>query len=164
MSEPQPIDRVPQKVLAGYGYGTHLPALMDAFLRTSGPVLEMGAGWWSTPLLHDLCRQQERTLTTVEAVDQWRRQFLDLAGPYHRFRDDPDDPMINVGRYGVILIDHATVRRQPDLIRLADKADLIVCHDANCANYRYDFSPFKFRRLWAELSPATMVVSNVIQP
>ena len=38
-----------------YGYGTHLPLLMEFVLKTEGPILEQGAGMFSTPILHHLC-------------------------------------------------------------------------------------------------------------
>jgi len=40
----------------GDGHGTHQPVLHAAFHASTGPVIEFGMGFFSTPMLHELCR------------------------------------------------------------------------------------------------------------
>ena len=40
----------------GDGHGTHQAVLHAAFHASTGPVVEFGMGYFSTPMLHELCR------------------------------------------------------------------------------------------------------------
>jgi hypothetical protein len=62
--------------------GTHLPLLMRAIINTTGPVLELGVGWNSTPVLHEAC--SGRLLVSVENEPQWAENFRFLETPQHR--------------------------------------------------------------------------------
>ena len=56
-------------------YSTHRPVLVKILAITDGPVLELGCGWGSTPLLHKLCKEQNRMLITVEDNMDWMARF-----------------------------------------------------------------------------------------
>ena len=154
-------DAQPIALTPGHGWGSHLPALLECVLRTTGPVLEMGAGLWSTPVLHAVCEQQARRLVTVEEGAVWREKFQEYMRGWHLFLRSYDAALVDAIGWSVALIDHAKDRRQRDLIRLADRAEFLVVHDANCPKvYGYDFSAFTYRREFGRLAPTTMVVSN----
>ncbi|HUX17298.1 MAG TPA: hypothetical protein VMW52_12555 [Phycisphaerae bacterium] len=149
---------------AGYGYGTHLPALIHCVLRTSGPILELGAGRFSTPILHQLCSADQRRIVTAEEPGDWLATYEHLRTDWHEFIRSYDAEVIDAIQWSVVLIDHAMDRRNADLQRLADRASFIVVHDTNCTKYGYDFAAFRYRRDWDDLSPTTAVVSNEEQP
>ena len=148
----------------GHGWGSHLPALVHYVLRTRGPVLELGAGQWSTPVLHAMCAAGGRKLVTAEEDAAWRMKLAgDLAGEGHEFLASYGRAINRAGYWSVVLIDHAMDRRQADLLALGGRADVLVCHDTNCVKYGWDFSRFRHRRDWADLSPTTTAVSDVLE-
>ncbi len=56
-------------------YGTHMACLIAAVINTTGPVLELGSGHYSTPLLHVLCSPHDgkpaRLLVSTETELNW---------------------------------------------------------------------------------------------
>ena len=48
---------------------THMPVIIKFIQATEGRVLELGAGLFSTPLLHWLCAEKGRKLYTYEDVE-----------------------------------------------------------------------------------------------
>ena len=58
--------------------GSHLPILLRAMKATTGPVLELGAGIYSTPILHALCQIEGRKLVTYESDPE----FFEWAAHY----------------------------------------------------------------------------------
>jgi hypothetical protein len=156
----------------GYGYATHLPALIDAVLRTTGPVLELGAGEFSTPILHELVAKRGRPLFTVEADDVWRSRFHALVDGHpadhskrmHILADSLESPGLQLPeRLSVVLIDQApAAERGVAVERFAGRADWLVCHDWGVAAYRWPADVMRWRsaRLWSDLMPWTMVLGG----
>jgi len=161
------------------GFATHLPLLTACVLATDGPVIELGCGFWSTPILHELCspfpghRDGRRLLTCCANADWLGRFSRQLATDEHFFLAvDPDADGAGWARlpeidhnWDVALVDHAPPgRRKHDLMRLADTARLVVVHDSEphaCYSYEKAFERFRYRcddRRW---EPWTTVVSNV---
>jgi hypothetical protein len=56
-------------------YGTHIAPLLTAVLATDGPVLELGCGDFSTPLLHAICAKQNRLLVSTDTDKAWLELF-----------------------------------------------------------------------------------------
>ena len=52
-------------------WASHLPSLFSCLLATNGPVLEVGAGDWSTPLLRQYCKTAERKFVSIEEDPVW---------------------------------------------------------------------------------------------
>ena len=109
---------------------SHMAPLAWALNQTSGPILECGAGMYSTPLLHALC-WPSRPLVTLETHPQWYAAVAGFANEYHTirkieaWRDEPFD-----GMWSVIFIDSRPRKSRVALIeRLRDRADVIVLHD-----------------------------------
>lgn len=147
-------------------YGTHLPALMRAFERTSGPVLELGMGLFSTPYLHYACLLAKRPLISYEPDLTWASRFEPYLGEYHS---------LAVGtvwnewaiHWSLVLVDHTDEHRAPDIAALADSADYIIAHDANGRfDSRYHYSTiyplFKYRAMWTGDSRHAAVLSNFV--
>lgn len=56
-------------------YQSHLPALLACIASSSGPVLELGVGFFSTPHLHAICLAMKRNLVSVEQNKEWHAEF-----------------------------------------------------------------------------------------
>jgi hypothetical protein len=144
-------------------YTTHMPTLIRAVQITSGPVLELGSGVFSTPLLHWLCAESGRRLETYEDQEEFFRFANGFRSRNHRVFLVDDWAKVNLGRHwDVAFIDHVTERRATDALRLADKADFIVLHDSETDHYSYSevYPHFKYIYHWKFCRPWTTVVSN----
>jgi hypothetical protein len=166
------------------GYGTHLPLLAAVMARADytsacskscdgddcdGPVLECGAGFYSTTLLNTMCRASSRRLYTLESDPAWLAKFAHLASENHilqrvdGWQGDPWGEAIrsfDVDRWSVVFIDH---REKIDRVAaMRDKADFIVVHDTrNSFHAGLDdlLETFRYRFDYTEMSPCTTVVS-----
>lgn len=63
--------------------GTHRKFLLKALELTSGPVLELGMGYESTPYLHKYCEAKGRFLYSVDHHFEWVQKFLYLQSSNH---------------------------------------------------------------------------------
>lgn len=147
------------------GWGTHMPMLIKTVQRTQGPVMEIGAGLYSTPLLHWLCKERNIRLITYENDPEFFKVAKGFQSRNHRIRFVNDWSEIDGDtHWGVVLIDHhPEEQRGKDVIRLKDKADYLVLHDSEKeVQYGYDkaWSHFKYRYDWKECKPWTTVLSN----
>lgn len=149
-------------------WSTHIPVLMRVVEISDGPVLELGAGVFSTPVLHWMCMVRQRRLITLEESElyfQWARQFRSNNHSIRHVADLEDFPYKDFF-WSVVLVDHGDdKRRGRDAIRLKNNADYIVLHDTNpsCqSTFGYDevWQEFKYRYDWYACSPYTSVVSN----
>ena len=149
-------------------YITHLRALIPLIMETEGDVLEMGMGWGSTLVLHELCRNRklvsyENDKGIYDSFSQFRTEWHDV-----RFVEDWEQAEIQVP-WSVALIDHKPARRRRrDLIRLKGFADYIVVHDSELTADRFfrirgRFSNFRYIRVYNETKPETTVLSDKYQ-
>ncbi|MGH9200227.1 MAG: hypothetical protein ACRD2A_03215 [Vicinamibacterales bacterium] len=147
-------------------YGTHLPMLMKALVLTrTGPVLELGCGHYSTPILHDAC--VDRPLLSLDSNIEFVDKFAPLCDDRHQVRwvQSWDAIALAERDWEVVLVDHYPgERRGLDISRLADHARFIVVHDSeDRISYGYDavLPRFRFRYDYKRLHPWTTVVSNI---
>jgi len=154
-------------------YSTHLPVLMEAMKRTTGDVLELGPGVFSTTVLHWLCKEQDRYLLTVESDKKWSwfcRQYYDTPRHQHLWVEGNwDQAKWAISKpWDVVLIDHSpSGRRVTEIALLKDLAKYIIIHDADenkDKEYRYSsiYPLFKYKYYFGEVEPATVVLSNFI--
>lgn len=160
-------------------YGTHMAPLITAVINTTGPVFELGCGDYSTPLLHSICTKQRRFLLSTDTSKEWIRLFIDMKNEKHHFvyvpvyKDDwaldpaPNmwDNIGNDKEWGVVFIDHRPGdRRKEDIVRLGDKAKIIVVHDTEQLAYGYEpiLNRFKYRYDYKRYNVYTTLVSNSI--
>ncbi len=144
-------------------WSTHMPVLIRTVQMTNGPVLELGAGIFSTPLLHWLCAEKDRRLATYESVLKYYRIAKQFKSKTHTIKLVDDWDKININKHwSVAFVDHPTDRRMKDTLRLKDKADYIILHDTQDSGYRYDkvWPHFKYIYHWKFCKPWTSVVSN----
>lgn len=150
------------------GWSTHNTILIKTVTLSKGKVLEIGAGPFSTPLLHWICKERGLKLVTLESNPDYYKFARQFQSGLHRIRqvENLDDFPINE-HWGVVFIDHDFKNRKRglDAVKFKDNADFIVLHDTEEEqNYRYDITwpHFKYRYDWKECSPWTSVVSNFI--
>jgi hypothetical protein len=153
------------KVQTTKGWTTHMTMLLKVIGNSTGPVLEVGGGPFSTPLLHWMCKMQNRKLVTYENEPMFYQMCKTFQSGLHtiRFIENWDDMDFNT-HWGVVFIDHhPDVRRVFDLINFKDKADYIVCHDTEKRDkYSWDKANklFKYQYIWKDCRPWTSVYSN----
>lgn len=163
-------------------YGTHMTCLLTAAINTSGPILEMGAGDYSTPLLHAVCAKDKRYLLSTDTDKAWLSHFIDLETDWHQFsyvnvyEDDwevnPKPELWNaIGgdrHWSVVFVDHRPgERRAVDIARLRLNTDIFVVHDTEPSEYTdYGYEPllstFKYRYVHKRYTTYTTVVSDTI--
>jgi predicted O-methyltransferase YrrM len=118
---------------------THLRLLVAAAVRTKGDILELGCGWYSTPVLHEIARAQDRRLWTFDNQEYWLPPFKPFAKKW------PGHKVIEVGswdemyshfevqqRFGLVFVDQGQPIEREYAVRrlLAMKAgDVFVMHD-----------------------------------
>ena len=144
-----------------------MPMLIKVVQMSEGPILEIGSGPFSTPLLHWLCHEKGRKLITYENVPDYFKFAKGFQSRNHRIRFVKDWEEMDIkAHWGVVLIDHEPAkRRHADILKLKDNADYIVIHDTepereNKYGYQNIWPLFKYRYDWKGCRPWTTVVSN----
>jgi hypothetical protein len=162
MKQPHSIPPPDVREGADMGYMSHLPVLARALLLTGGSVLELGAGWGSTPLLHAACEASGRYLYTRENDGNWLAKFSSLASKRHLFINDIPDEY-----FGFVFVDSSPGEERNNwALRFRDKTDFIIMHDHEAgsgAAYYYEqiIPEFKHAEVYRFLKPHTLILSNV---
>jgi hypothetical protein len=118
-------------------WGSHLPALIACASATDGPILEVGVGYYSTPILHALCQGSERRLMSVDEDLDFAENFKSTyARPWHGFTYSPDYAVLAdlaKEQWSVVFIDNGKsppgARRGADAALFARSATFVVVHD-----------------------------------
>ena len=63
-------------IICDKSWTTHIPMLIKTVNDTRGPVLEIGSGFFSTPLLHWICKYHNQEIITLEHNPEYYE-------PYH---------------------------------------------------------------------------------
>ena len=150
--------------------GSHIPMLTKALALSDGPVLEMGMGPFSSPILHWLCLDKKRELFSYENNPNWFKKNKVFETESHKvtFVEDWDDIDIESSHWGVAFIDHApNDRRLIDIKKLVNKANFIILHDSGeyqdkYYHYNEIYPLFKYRYDYDIQKPYTTVVSNFV--
>ena len=150
--------------------GTHLPVLSRALSLSKGPVLEMGMGQYSTPLIDMMCAKEKRQILSYENDPKYYDKNRRYHSDYHRVEkiDNWNLADIDDTHWGVVLIDHKPAkRRHIDAIRLKDNADFIIMHDAEeeldrFYGYRRIPEHFKYIYRYKGCLSETLVASNTV--
>lgn len=151
----------------GLAWGSHLPALMACVAASEGPVLEFGAGNYSTPCLRAVCEVLGRELVTVEKVDSWRRQFEIYDCPAHRVMNLTQGLTQELAKreWGVVFVDDAADDRHARASIFFDKAKFMVFHDYNFDDMKPGFDAWLAQHdckhfVYTMYGPHTLIVSK----
>jgi hypothetical protein len=146
-----------------------MPVLLACLRRTTGPVLELGSGWFSTPLVAAFAT--DRLVRTVETNHEWYNSISRVCTyqPITRHRHqivfvpNYNDAPVDDHQWSVVLLDHEPPpRRGVDALRLRDRCQLMIGHDSEHPDYGYGpvFDTFKYRFTLSSTFPWTTVVSD----
>lgn len=126
------------------GYASHQPMLIRAAMaatRYGLPILEMGCGDYSTPLLQGFAKEAGIPLITASSDPDWLDRYVDGQGKdvfCHPVKEDGWEALLESDRWGMVFIDNELVvaKRLPLLIKAADHAHIAVMHDAEIVEQR----------------------------
>ncbi len=158
-------------------YGTHLGPLIKVMSLTTGDVLELGIGYFSTPYLHYQCLLDKRHLVSYESDKGWIKRFATsdfynhrYQGEFHEFKFTANWDDADIEKpWDVVLVDHSPdFRRIIETKRLANFAKYIVIHDSNESSERkyrdYHYAEiyplFKYKKVWDKDIRHATVLSN----
>jgi hypothetical protein len=160
--------------LAIDGVGSHYPVLAAMVAATRGPVLELGMGDFSTPLLHMICGAvtPPRRLVSIDSDPAWVEKFKHLRNPSHVIAcykiDVSQGPATCFDRdkWAVAFVDFAPGEDRTKYIEHnREMVSFFVVHDAEdspVANYRFAecFKTFKYVWKWGACNVDTAVLSD----
>jgi hypothetical protein len=105
------------------GEGSHIPLLASVVaIARPGPVLELGVGDSSTPLLREMCRAMGREHFRLDTSPEWCERYdaipLSIGLP------------IFAHEWAVVFVDTSPPPNRLELVRLA-RSEFIVVHDTD---------------------------------
>lgn len=143
-------------------YASHLPILALAVHNTEGPIVEIGAGFYSTPMLWGFRKaKNKRAFHSFDQNKDWAKE-LELFGTQHcqsLLKLPPFD-------CGLLFVDgpYASKDRGAIVSKWKDFADVIVCHDTQPSvaqsRYAYDFAAFPYQYTYKYTPVWTTILSK----
>lgn len=149
-------------------WGSHLPALLLAIGSSTGPILELGVGHFSTPHLHAICGALHRSLVSVEDNPAWVMEFCGYSNPNHAIVCQEYAEFLKETRseqWGVAFIDHSPggAHRASAFADLIHHSSYVVVHDYHLENSEH-ITPLlvglKTVRVFDKYQPPTLVASR----
>lgn len=132
--------------------GSHLPILMKVVQMTSGPILELGCGLYSTTYLHWICHPTKRRLVTYENNPRYFEFLIEHETDFHEVHCIDNWDSIDISHpWSVAFIDHAPDKRRGIEAKRLTHADYVVAHDTENRNLKkqgYDSAMRLFRYRW----------------
>lgn len=140
---------------------THLEALVHTALSTTGPILEIGCGDYSTPVLAAIAKAQDRKFTIYTNDIEWGAKYVEIASI--RLVDDWGKWTAPAETFGMIFLDEQHSRKRNMLLpALAQIADAVVLHDAQAAignaNWEESIAEYDSVTLFKRFVPWTAVL------
>ena len=147
------------------GAGTHLPLLASVVaIARPGPVLEIGTGHCSAPMLAEMCKAMGREWHVLDHDSTWVHNVLDLGPDWHA----AGEKFVSAGgQWAVAFIDSSPPLDRNELVcSLRDKCEFLVVHDTDnqggdLAELLEYFKTFPHRYDYTRMRPWTTVVSDV---
>ena len=127
-------------------WGSWMAPLMACITATDGPILEIGAGDWSTPFLHHYCACVNRELVTVEADKEWAKRYNNLSARFHWIDTGPYldvvKKLVQERKWSVALVDGSpSETRVHQCLLLKDRTEFLVVHDYSGKECIETFTP-----------------------
>lgn len=111
-------------------YSTHQEALVFAALSTSGGILELGCGDYSTPILNQIANVQKKKFKIVSSNKVWldKYQYVEDRELIKKWED-----YVFEGSYGIVFLDNEqfTIDRLELIPKIFKITDTLVVHDAD---------------------------------
>lgn len=165
-------------------YFTHCPVLTKCILNTTGPILELGTGVYSSTFISFLAGKRkiislDTDLTWLKGIEN---EFKTQTHNFLPIVCDNDDVKYNLemdkfklsnnDQYSLVFIDHGLIKeRKNDILRFRDIADIIIVHDSSFTlnqghdDITYNYNPiiktFKYIYEYTKLWPFTCVMSDI---
>lgn len=150
-------------------WGSHLPVLMRLVSITTGKILELGTGIYSTPFLHWSCFLSNRKLISYESEPKYYEKSKQYRTSRHRVRFIDNWDNLNIaGFFDIVFIDlHPGFKRKDLAAKFKDSCLYVVLHDTepdedDCYKYSEIYQMFKYRYDFVKVKPNTTVLSNVV--
>ena len=149
-------------------FGTHQALLVRAMAETYGPILEIGGGWYSTPLVSAISVSQRRMALTVETGSFVHDILKPLSTERHKILLMEGFEFTDIGKFqaapglyvrdyiarqeaylatlpdihwSVVFVDQAPgFLRVPAIQYFSNRADFIITHDTEHVDH-YHFEP-----------------------
>jgi hypothetical protein len=145
-----------------FAEGTHQLVLKEFIEKTDKPILELGAGDYSTRQIHEWT---DNKILTVEHNENWLDKYQDLKCDRHDLQLLGPLEEWNDTEWGVVFVDLINWKLRKQAILLYRNADYVVIHDSEYmfreVFTRDEFSGiYKYWKEFIELFPHTTVASN----
>lgn len=148
-------------------YNSHLPLLIRMIGITTGDVLELGTGLFSTPVVHWMCSPDKRNAVSYESEKKYYEIAKQYENDYHKIKFVENWDSIDIEKpWDVAFIDHEAHRRRPEALRLANYAKFVILHDT-CGHdekhyhYKEVYPHYKYIYQFL-IRPRTAVMSNFV--
>ena len=146
---------------------SHLPILIRVIEASQGDMMEIGTGYYSTPIFHLMAQMTERHCYSYENNPEWYEKAKKYESEYHHIILIDDWNKLPSGkRWGIVFVDQSPSQsRRVAIAKYANSADYIVAHDSEIDRqplYHLERTllTFKYRFDYKKLVPNTSVVSN----
>lgn len=146
--------------------GSHLPVLANLLINTKGSVVELGAGYNSTPLLYWYCKANDRYFKSYENYKDWCDKMFGMT----EFITDWNALPLEENYWSISFIDlRPALERHRQAIRLRNNAEFVVLHDSEPEidrfyAYRRVYKYFKYFYNFTSVKPNTLILSNFRDP
>jgi hypothetical protein len=144
---------------------------MKLIRMTSGPILELGCGNFSTPFLHWTCFPTKRRLVTYESDPRYYKVFLaHIAGDKRNLQSDFhevhlvsnwDDADLSKP-WSIAFVDHAPGGRRMIEVQRLLHAEYVVAHDTEICRtlWKKAFVRYPYQYTYRASRPWTTVLSR----
>lgn len=118
-------------------YATHQKVLRKVLTLVDKPVLELGSGYYSTPLINEMLRGKNIFCLTIDHDRKWLDKFTSLAYKYHSFQCYTESELRKFWSedntaWGLVFIDYGSWKIRRDAVRrYLDVAEYIIVHDVD---------------------------------
>ena len=150
----------------GKSRGSYMPVLSRFVAETTGPILELGVGFCSTPYLHWVCYPTRRRLVSYENNPEYYRFCESWKDEFHDVHCIADWDSVNLSEpWSIAFVDHAPPGRRPEEMKKLTHAEYVIVHDTENNNeHRYHLRTirhlYKYRFKYTKAYPYTTVYTN----
>lgn len=153
-------------------FGSHQSLLVAIALR-GGNILELGCGYYSTPVLHEIVHGlnlytgSKSKLVTVETDPEWIKLFENLKSDSHDFILSKESEIANLKfdvHWSLVFVDHKPGPDRVVSIRNFKDADILCVHDTQEPSYGWEptLSEFKYSKYTVSGNVGTTILSNSV--